>query len=128
MAEYIEREAVCDRCDNQKKYCDKSKCPVYKVPAADVVEVNHGRMDPKPLTLDELRRMVGEPVWAVRTDGGDMIREKKAAPCVLDYTVGFGAMRPTVIAIYGRNLSLGESDYGKTWLAYRQKPMEEVQG
>ena len=41
MAEYIEREAVCVKCNN-KEYCHKEKCPLYKVPAADVVEVRHG--------------------------------------------------------------------------------------
>lgn len=92
--------------------------------AASLLRAQQEQRKNEPLTLEELRGMAGEPMWAVRTDGGDMLREKKAVPCVLDYTVGFGAMRPAVIAIYGRNLSLGESDYGKTWLAYRHKPVE----
>lgn len=37
--EYIEREAVCSDCNNQKICVDKSKCPVGRAPAADVVEV-----------------------------------------------------------------------------------------
>ena len=36
MAEYIDREQVCENCNNQN-YCEKEKCPVYKVSTADVV-------------------------------------------------------------------------------------------
>ena len=42
MAEYIEREAVCSDCNNQKICVDKSKCPVGRAPAADVVERKRG--------------------------------------------------------------------------------------
>lgn len=43
MAEYIEREAVCSDCKNQKVCVDKSLCPVGRAPAADVEPVKHGR-------------------------------------------------------------------------------------
>ena len=43
MAEYIEREAVCSDCKNQKVCVDKSVCPVGRAPAADVEVVKHGR-------------------------------------------------------------------------------------
>ena len=43
MAEYIEREAVCSDCKNQKVCVDKSVCPVGRAPAADVEAVKHGR-------------------------------------------------------------------------------------
>ena len=33
---YIDREQVCENCNN-KNYCEKEKCPVYKVSTADVV-------------------------------------------------------------------------------------------
>lgn len=33
---YIDREQICENCNN-KNYCEKEKCPVYKVSAADVV-------------------------------------------------------------------------------------------
>lgn len=50
MKEYIDRNTVCEKCNN-KKYCfiemsngeEKFKCPVYKVSPADVVEVIHGK-------------------------------------------------------------------------------------
>lgn len=34
---YIEREKVCEICNNKGDDCGKEKCPVYKVPTADVV-------------------------------------------------------------------------------------------
>lgn len=40
--EYVEREAVCGKCNNEE-YCHKEKCPLYKVPAADVAEVRYGK-------------------------------------------------------------------------------------
>ena len=39
MAEYIKREEVCKLCNNDKEYCGKQKCPVYKALATDAVEV-----------------------------------------------------------------------------------------
>lgn len=42
MAEYIEREAVCNNCNNIKICVDKSRCPVGRTLAADVVERKRG--------------------------------------------------------------------------------------
>ena len=56
----------------------------------------------EPLTLDELRKMDGEPVWLVNQNGGR---------CVI------------MSGVYLWN-SRKNADYGKTWLAYRQKPEE----
>ena len=39
LIEYINREEVCKLCDNQKEYCGKEKCPVYKAPATEAVPV-----------------------------------------------------------------------------------------
>lgn len=36
---YIEREKVCEICKNKGDDCGKEKCPVYKVPTLDVVQV-----------------------------------------------------------------------------------------
>ena len=53
----------------------------------------------EPLTLDELREMDGEPVWLVNQNGGRWV------------------------IMSGAYLwdSRKNADYGKTWLAYRQK-------
>ena len=63
-----------------------------------------------PLTLDELRKMDGEPVWV-------------QSPGVPEYG------RWAIVEGVGENcLFLHDDftchDYGKTWLAYRQKPEE----
>ena len=63
-----------------------------------------------PLTLDELRQMDGEPVWV-------------QSPGVPEYG------RWAIVEGVGENcLFLRDDftchDYGKTWLAYRQKPEE----
>ena len=64
----------------------------------------------QPLTLDELRKMDGEPVWV-------------QSPGVPEYG------RWAIVEGVGENcLFLHDDftchDYGKTWLAYRQKPKE----
>ena len=64
-----------------------------------------------PLTLDELREMGGEPVWV-------------QSPGVPEYG------RWAIVEGVGENcLFLHDDftchDYGKTWLAYRQKPEED---
>ena len=64
----------------------------------------------EPLTLDELRRMDGEPVWV-------------QSPGVPEYG------RWAIVEGVGENcLFLRDDftchDYGKTWLAYRYKPEE----
>ena len=65
----------------------------------------------EPLTLDELRKMDGEPVWV-------------QSPGVPEYG------RWAIVEGVGENcLFLRDDftchDYGKTWLAYRQKPEED---
>ena len=65
----------------------------------------------EPLTLDELREMDGEPVWV-------------QSPGVPEYG------RWAIVEGVGENcLFLRDDftchDYGKTWLAYRQKPEED---
>lgn len=44
MLEYIDREKYCaEVCRCNKEKCDKSKCPVWNAPAADVAPVIHGK-------------------------------------------------------------------------------------
>lgn len=66
----------------------------------------------EPLTLDELRKMDGEPVWV-------------QSPGIPEYG------RWAIVEGVGENsLFLHDDftchDYGKTWLAYRQKPEERT--
>ena len=44
MPEHIDREKYCaEVCRCNKEKCDKSKCPVWNAPAADVAPVVHGK-------------------------------------------------------------------------------------
>lgn len=65
------------------------------------------KLDNKPLTADELRTMVGEPIWHVelRPDGGKQHWE----------------ILRNMIARFPE-----DSQYGKRWIAYRYKPREWV--
>ena len=76
----------------------------------DVTEKDVGKNE--PLTLDELRKMDGEPVWV-------------QSPGVPEY--GRWAI---VEGVEENCLFLRDDftchDYGKTWLAYRQKPEEKT--
>ena len=72
----------------------------------------------KPLTLDELRQMDGEPVWTtgIGANGNKrywclvMVKRESVYTVICDEMVQVGVFY----------------QYGKTWLAYRAKPKEEV--
>lgn len=66
----------------------------------------------KPLTLEELCGMDGEPVWITSMDG-----EWPSGWYVLASHSRYGFVPK------GRGF-LAADDYGKTWLAYRRKPGE----
>lgn len=76
------------------------------------------RENPKPLTIEELRQMDGEPVYVIPLEKS--LKDKSWEEwCVMD---GDEAEVPG-IEYWSWNLSA----YGKTWIAYRHKP-KEVQG
>ncbi len=72
----------------------------------------------KPLTLEELQQMDGEPVWTVGTGAN---RSKSYWCLVMRF-------RESVYTVVGDEMvEVGEfCQYGKTWLAYRRKPEEDV--
>ena len=72
------------------------------------------RENPKPLTLDELREMAGEPVFIVTKHGSnwDIVNVSKED----------GGPYPVYFQRYGRGLQ--ENGYGKAWRAYRTRPKE----
>lgn len=71
-----------------------------------------------PLTLEELRKMIGEPLWVV-----PLGKEPDWKPCWVicmeDYILVHSTTSESRVYILRRN-----EDYGKTWLAYRYKPSE----
>ena len=64
-----------------------------------------------PLTLDELREMIEEPVWIESPD----------IPNRHGWAINYG-LDPDVMHIQYAELCLDM--YGKTWLAYRHRPEE----
>lgn len=73
-----------------------------------------GETDNSPLTLNELRKMDGDPVWLKSIIGGysewGIIRIMEC----------FGKI---FFSVGGSEHGSGDADnYGKTWLAYRRKP------
>ena len=65
----------------------------------------------EPLTMDELRQMDGEPVWVEFQDG--------SGGC---WGLVHITMFNHVVFASGLYCTVGKPYYGKTWLAYRQKP------
>lgn len=74
----------------------------------------------EPLTLDELREMDGEPVWVCFIDGVVMRDDGWFILALLNESQAILEGKHPVY----KNLSV----YGKTWLAYRQKPEEKEHG
>ena len=67
-----------------------------------------------PLTPDELRKMDGEPVWVEFQDG--------SGGC---WGLVHIAVFTHIVFANGLFCTVGKPYYGKTWLAYRQKPEED---
>ena len=75
----------------------------------------------KPLTLDELREMVGEPVWL---DAGEVSIGEQI---VGRWEILEKVTRVPREAFWFTRSKFGFTDFnhGKTWLAHRHKPKEE---
>ena len=72
----------------------------------------------KPLTIEELRKMDGEPVW-----GKSLITDKPGEWFIVRIVV---MSKAWFIACAGATHGFGDKDtYGTTWLAYRRPPEGE---
>lgn len=83
------------------------------------------RENPKPLTIEELRQMDGEPVWVT-----DPSEPAVSVYCTIDVCTRFKEDRVndkhSEAMVPGDGFSYYQFDkYGKTWTAYRHKPKEE---
>lgn len=101
---------VCLDCSYENA-CSIHGCAIMRI-AADRLEQLTAEPPNNPLTLEELRRMDGEPVWV-------------QAPGVPKY--GRWAIVAGVDTGDGEQTLYCRGDYtcryyGKTWLAYRRKP------
>ena len=72
----------------------------------------------KPLNKSDLYDMCGEAVLVARTDGIPIMYGMDRVAAVLDTVAIYGENKMGIVAIYGRGLTLGDSDYGITWVAY----------
>lgn len=117
-----DRDILCSACPRYEKFplAGSSACfGGLMQEAADVIESQQKRIAelesafreqeererPKPLTLDELKKMGGEPYYHVSLQGGEnhwAILDQFIAKHIEDY------------------------HYGEYWLAYRSKPKEDA--
>lgn len=82
---------------------------------AAALRAQEERDNPKPLTIDELRQMDGEPVWI---EGCCISATRKTEWALVFEAGGFCRTSNGNIAIF--------SLYGTGWLAYRHKPKEDA--
>lgn len=77
----------------------------------------------EPLTLDELRQMDGEPVWVSVSNNW---RESGVSEgwCIVRFHSEDDRVRVYIYDTRHGARFFAQQDYGKTWLAYRQKPEE----
>lgn len=87
------------------------------------IEAWNRRAEPenKPLTLEELRQMDGEPVWVVTLDGTDEPRWGIVTSAEKHGTYLLCALNGVATADYA-----DFDSYNDTWVAYRHKPKEET--
>lgn len=85
-----------------------------KTLAADIINLV-GKDHNEPLTLEELRKMDGEPVWI----------KAKHYGVYADIVHIIGKEEGEEYVSFKINYRLQENGQGKTWLAYRSKPKED---
>lgn len=97
--------------------CGNTNNPVTRYTADAIAEklCREARDKNPPLTLEELQGMDGEPVWVVPLNDFEILPA--------NYLVNAYAEQ-IVVDKFGAYLDF--EDYGKTWLAYRRKPEENV--
>ena len=99
---------------NQKR--DAACNSAYAIHAAIDLLKTHPEAQPnEPLTLDELREMVGNPVW-VETPGVDRKLSGR-------WVIVAGASPEDAVLFCNGDFNCW--DYGRVWLAYRRQPKED---
>lgn len=84
--------------------------------AADALRAQQQRENPQPLTLEELRQMIGEPIFIKRkyeAVGQWKILDSYGKCSITEETFNFSDSEFEVL-----------KHYGKVWLAYRYPPKE----
>ena len=105
-------------CYEEMEECPYSNCLIdcqdrLMKEAADALEkLNCAAPENKPLTLEQLREMDGEPVWVKEIDG---------TGCGEWTIIDIGAQTEMLKAL-SPDTGYKEYNYGKTWLAYAREP------
>lgn len=102
--------------------------------AIDALQEKAEREDPKPLTIDELRQMVGEPVYLEYKLWDHVYTEWTVLRSVEttqegDYLECIGGKLYSIIGLERfsfLNIRQLARNYGDSWIAYRHKPKEET--
>lgn len=92
--------------------CDRANQVIDLFDHAPAVEATTAAQTDDPLTVDNLLEMDGEPVWVCKPSGANGVW-------------GLVDREYQMIRLHGGGLAVWENN-GKTWLAYRRKPEEEV--
>ena len=72
----------------------------------------------KPLEKSVLYEMRGRAVLVSHPDGTPMMYGMDRVAAVLDTVAIYGESKLGIVAIYGKGMTLADSDYGFTWVAY----------
>lgn len=109
---------VCVVCSSDKGGCGATGA--YSDSEQGAFEKWNRRPAPenKPLTLDQLRQMDGEPVWVCGMPGHE-IKWTPGWRIIDGNRVAYRRWNDTVMYLYF-------ADYGRTWLAYARKPEQEA--
>ena len=87
----------------------------------DVTDKDVGRNE--PLTLDELRKMDGEPVWVSVSNNWHESGVSEGW-CIVRFHSEDDRVRVYVYDTRHGARFFAQQDYGESWIAYRQKPEE----
>jgi DNA-directed RNA polymerase subunit RPC12/RpoP len=79
----------------------------------------------KPLEKSDLLQKRGMAVLVAHTDGTPMLYGMDRVAAVIDTVPIYGESHMGIVAIYGRGLTLGGSDYGIAWVAYDYNSSEK---
>ena len=82
----------------------------------------------KPLTIEELKALeVGDWVWVVDTERQEQFYARKDAECEIK-VIGDNSEEEFAYTTADEFGAFGYSDYGNTWLAYKNKEQAEAKG
>ena len=105
-----------------KELCDAYDMAISALRQQDVADKDVGHNE--PLTLDELRKLpIRDWVW-VEILNPDAFRSKETVSAYYRKYDGYKADEIFWCGYPGLGFGFDYADYGKTWLAYRQKPEE----